>query len=63
MSVFMLILVGGLLLAVLAALAAGLWQMAHEGEGRRKKSNKMMQWRIYLQGALILLLALMALFK
>ena len=52
-----------LMLAVLGALGFGLWQMAHDGEDRRKKSNKMMQLRVYLQGGILALLALMAIFS
>ena len=62
MKSFTIVIVLSLMLAVLGALGFGLWQMAHEGGDRRKKSNKMMQWRIYLQGAVLALLALMAVF-
>lgn len=62
MKTFTIVIVLALMLAVLGALGFGLWQMAHEGDDRRKKSNKMMQLRIYLQGAVLALLALMAVF-
>jgi len=60
MKSFTVVIVLVLMLAVLGAMGFGLWQMAHEGDDRRKKSNKMMQLRIYLQGAVLALLALMA---
>ena len=62
MKSFTIVIVLVLMLAVLGALGFGLWQMAHDGEDRRKKSNKMMQLRVYLQGAILALLALMAAF-
>lgn len=62
MKSFTIVIVLVLMLGVLGALGFGLWQMAHDGEDRRKKSNKMMQLRVYLQGAILALLALMAAF-
>jgi len=63
MKSFTVVIVLLLMLCVLGALGFGLWQMAHDGEERRKKSNKMMQLRIYLQGAILALLALIAVFS
>jgi hypothetical protein len=47
------ILIGVLMLATLGVLIAGLFGMVREGDPRR--SNKLMQWRVLLQGATILL--------
>jgi hypothetical protein len=48
---------GVLLLSVLGVLAAGWIGMIRETDPRR--SNKLMQWRVILQGAAILLFAIM----
>jgi len=53
MYVFLTILVGVLMLATLGVLIAGMVGMVREGDPRR--SNKLMQWRVVLQGATILL--------
>jgi hypothetical protein len=45
------------LLATLAVLAAGMIGMVREGDPRR--SNKLMQWRVLLQGFTILLFAIL----
>jgi hypothetical protein len=47
------VLVGILMLATLGVLIAGMVGMVREGDPRR--SNKLMQWRVLLQGAAILL--------
>jgi hypothetical protein len=47
------VLVGILMLATLGVLIAGMIGMVREGNPRR--SNKLMQWRVLLQGAAILL--------
>jgi hypothetical protein len=59
---FLNILVGVVLLAVLGVLAAGMIGFARNGDPRR--SNKLMQWRVMLQGAaLILIVLLMSLLR
>lgn len=50
---FLAVLVGILMLATLGVLIAGAVGMLREGNPRR--SNKLMQWRVLLQGAAILL--------
>jgi hypothetical protein len=42
------------MMAVLGALAAGIFGMAKGGEFNRKYGNKLMQARVYLQGAAII---------
>jgi hypothetical protein len=46
------------LLAVVAVLFAGLFAMAKGGEFNRKYGNKLMRWRVVLQGSAIILFAL-----
>ena len=59
---FLNILVGIALLSVLGVLAAGMIGIARGGDPRR--SNKLMQWRVMLQGAaLILIVLLMSLLR
>jgi hypothetical protein len=59
---FLNILVGVVLLAVLGVLAAGMIGFARNGDPRR--SNKLMQWRVMLQSAaLILIVLLMSLLR
>ncbi|HQT78084.1 MAG TPA: twin transmembrane helix small protein [Rhodopila sp.] len=53
----MIILIAILMLATLGVLLAGLVQMVREPNGRR--SNKLMQWRVLLQGTAILLFVIM----
>lgn len=53
MHSFLAVLVGILMLATLGVLIAGMVGMVREGDPRR--SNKLMQWRVLLQGAAILL--------
>jgi hypothetical protein len=53
----MIIPVAILMLATLGVLIAGLVQMLMEPNGRR--SNKLMQWRVLLQGAAIVLFVIM----
>jgi hypothetical protein len=50
---FLTVVVGILMLATLGALIAGLLGLVRDGDPRR--SNKLMQWRVLLQGATILL--------
>ena len=54
---FLSVLVGLLLLSVLGVLVAGMVGMVRGGDPHR--STKLMQWRLLLQGAALLLLALM----
>ena len=60
MKPLVLIFVIALVMAVFAVMVSGLWQMAQDGPEKRKKSNKMMQWRIVLQASVLLILALFA---
>ncbi len=53
MHSFLAVLVGILMLATLGVLIAGMVGLVREGDPRR--SNKLMQWRVLLQGAAILL--------
>lgn len=57
MHTFLIVLMGILLLSVLGVLAAGMVGMARGVDPRR--SNRLMQWRVLLQGAAILLFALL----
>jgi hypothetical protein len=54
---FLTIVIGLLMLGTLGVLLAGLVGMAREGDPRR--SNKLMQWRVLLQGATILLFVIL----
>lgn len=45
-------------LAVLAALASGLYSMSHDGEVAHQTSAQWMVWRVVLQGAAVLLIFL-----
>lgn len=51
-------LIGIALLAVLGVLFAGLFSMARGGEFNKKHGNKLMRWRVGLQGVALVLLAL-----
>jgi hypothetical protein len=53
MHAFLAVLVGILMLATLGVLIAGMIGLVREGDPRR--SNKLMQWRVLLQGSAILL--------
>jgi hypothetical protein len=53
MHTFLMILMGVLLVATLGVLLAGVIGMGRETDPRR--SNKLMQWRVILQGSAILL--------
>ena len=54
---FLTVLIGVMLLAVLGVLVAGMVGMVRAGDPRR--ANKLMQWRVILQGATIVLLVLL----
>ena len=57
MHIFLVILVGIMMLATVGVLLAGMVGMVREGNPRR--SNKLMQWRVLLQGLTILLFMLL----
>jgi len=57
MHAFLSALVAFFLLATLGVLAAGMISMVRAGDPRR--SNKLMQWRVILQGFTILLFVLL----
>jgi hypothetical protein len=62
MHVFLTILVGLLMLATLGVLVAGLFGLVRQGDPRR--SNKLMQWRVLLQGVtIVLFMVLMSLLR
>jgi hypothetical protein len=54
---FLAILIGVLMLATLGVLVAGMIGLVRDGDPRR--SNKLMQWRVLLQGAAILLFVIL----
>ena len=54
---FLTVLIGLLLLATLGVLIAGMVGMVRGGDPQR--SNQLMRWRVILQGAALLLLAMM----
>lgn len=49
------------LVATLGVLFAGLFSMARGGEFNRKHGNRLMRWRVALQGMALLLLAILML--
>jgi Hypoxia induced protein conserved region len=57
MHAFLTVLIGILMLATLGVLIAGMVGLVREGDPRR--SNKLMQWRVLLQGAAILLFVIL----
>ncbi len=58
MSSIVAVLVGIALAATLAVLMAGVFTMARGGEFNQKYGNRLMRWRVILQGAAIVLLVL-----
>ncbi len=60
MQTFVFILILLAMLGVLGSLIYGLYQMSQEGTDHRRKSNKMMWMRVWLQGAAILLIFIFA---
>ena len=59
---FMTVLIGIMMFATLGVLIAGFVGLLRDGDPRR--SNKLMQWRVVLQGAaLILIVLLMSLLR
>ena len=61
MTTFLTVLVVLAMLSVVGVLAAGLIGLARGGDGiaNRERSNKLMQWRVGLQGAALVLFALL----
>jgi hypothetical protein len=57
MHAFLTVLIGILMLATLGVLIAGMVGLVREGDPRR--SNRLMQWRVILQAAAIVLFAIM----
>ncbi len=49
------------MLATLGVLFAGLFAMARGGEFNRKHGNRLMRWRVVLQGTAVLLIGLLLL--
>ena len=58
MSVLFFFLMAVAMLLTLGVLFAGVLTMGKTGPENRDRSNKLMRWRIYLQGLAILLFAL-----
>lgn len=58
MRTFLVIMIGVLMLATLAVLITGMVGMVRGG-GDPARSNRLMRWRVILQGAALLLLALL----
>jgi hypothetical protein len=58
MKMFLAILVGLLMLATLGVLFAGMFGLVRGG-GDPRRSNQLMRWRVILQGAALLLFALL----
>jgi hypothetical protein len=57
MHAFLTVQIGILMLATLGVLVAGMVGLVREGDPR--KSNRLMQWRVALQAAAIVLFAIM----
>ena len=55
----MVILMGALLLGVLVVLVMGIFNLARGGEGSEVRSNRLMVWRVWLQGGVVGVLFLM----
>ncbi|WP_026986764.1 twin transmembrane helix small protein [Fodinicurvata fenggangensis] len=60
MNGFMMVLVVIAMLITLGVLFAGLFSMARGGEFNQKYGNKLMRWRVIMQGVALLLFALAA---
>lgn len=58
MNGFLLALIVIALLATLGVLFTGLISMARGGEFNRKHGNKLMRWRVLIQGGALILLAI-----
>ncbi len=55
------IVIAVLMLAVLGVLVLGIINMTRSGEAAERRSNRLMSWRVALQGAAILLLGVLML--
>lgn len=60
MKTFLFIAIIVAMLAVMISMLVGFLNLSKEGENHRTKSNKLMQWRIVLQGIAILLMFIFA---
>ncbi|MGM0422027.1 MAG: twin transmembrane helix small protein [Pseudomonadota bacterium] len=60
MKTFLFIAIIVAMLAVMISMLVGFLNLSKEGETHRTKSNKLMQWRIVLQGIAILLMFIFA---
>ena len=58
MNTLFLLLLAVAMVAVLASLFGGLFFMARGGANDARKSNRLMQWRVALQGLALILFAL-----
>ncbi len=58
MKIVLIVLVVGMMLATLGVLFAGLLGLARGG-GDPRRSNKLMQWRVFLQAGTLLLFVLL----
>ena len=58
MKIVLIVLVIGMMLATLGVLFAGLLGLARGG-GDPRRSNKLMQWRVFLQAGTLLLFVLL----
>ena len=58
MKIVLVVLVVGMMLATLGVLFAGLLGLARGG-GDPRRSNKLMQWRVFLQAGTLLLFVLL----
>lgn len=56
MHLYLIIGAGVLTVGVVLALALGLFNFAQDGDAARRRSNKMMQWRVGLQLAAVVAL-------
>ena len=52
------LLIGTAMLMTLGVLAFGVINMARQGPGAGERSNKLMRWRVVLQGVALLLFAI-----
>jgi len=58
MSGFLSILLAILLVAITGVLFTGIAAMSRGGEFNRRHGNRLMRWRLYLQGAAVLVIGL-----
>ncbi len=62
METFLAVLIGIALLSVLAVLLTGVVSMAKGGEFNRRHGNRLMRWRVALQGTAVVLIIAAAIF-